>query len=482
MQYKLVGGAYTEPFKKVNSQTCINWYPHIITKVEQQEHPEKVGYLKPTPGLVEYASVSGTRVRGIFSENDKCFFVVGTTLYELIGDNVTNRGTMANFSPDDGQRVYMNLNGNNQLGIFGGSTAYYYDIDADTLNEITDIDFPGSNGLEYMDGYGLVVRNGRVYFTELNDFSDWRGDSVFTPTYEADNTLRIIKLKGIVWAFGRNTVEPYYNDGTTPFTRTPQASVDIGLLAKDSVAKFETGIFFLGRSRRGSYGVYLLDPQHQVAIVSPGSINQELAKDPQALASAYGFVEQTTDSHIFYHLIIPDTGKTFSYDMLSREWHERRSEAPFPDAQGNKIIAHWRVNGYAEYRGNFLVADYYSGKIFKMDYNTLTEDGIKIRRERAVGVMAEEQKRIAINDFVIDMAIQQVNTSNPQLMFEFSRDGGNNWMPEREIDLPSTGKHFYRWRARKLGSGFNLAFRIRLTDEVNLAIIQASNRGTVGAK
>lgn len=482
MRLAIVGGAYQEPYKRANAQRCVNWYPHMISQAEIGDEDDKRGYLKPTPGLTEVVNVAGTRVRGLYSDNDLCFFVVGNILYQLDNNSATTIGTMTNLNADDGQRIYMYLNGNNQLGIFGGVNGYVYDVDAATLTEITDVDFLGADHMEYMDGYGLVTRNGRVYFCELNDFTNWIGDSVFTPTYEADKTLAVMKLRGTIWTFGRRTIEPYYNDGTTPFTRTPQASIDLGVVTANSMAKFEEGIIFLGRSSRGSIGIYLLDKQHGVAILSPGSINEQLSADREALDSAYSFIEQSTDSHIFYHISIPDLGRTFTYDILTKEWHERSSIAPFPDAVGNDIHGVWRAHNMTEYRGDYLVGDYYSGSIFKLDATELTENGTRIERERVFGPNAEEQKRVVVRDFILDLDSNKSAVTSPKLMFSFSSDGGSNYRQEREYSLPTPGIHGERLRIKNLGYGYNWTVKMRLTDETDLAIIGASFRGTSGAR
>lgn len=479
MRIPIVGGAYQSPFKRANAQKCVNWYPHIFGKLEAESKP---GYLKPTPGLTSVTSATGTRVKGIYSDNDLCFYVVGNVLYQFDGNISTTIGTMSNMNDSPNTRVYMRLNGNNQLGIFNVSASYVYDVDAETLTQITDADFPGVEYFEYIDGYGMVVYNGRVYFSNLNDFTSWTGADVFTPTYEADNTIAIMKLRGIVWCFGNRTIEPYYNDGSAPFSRTPQATIDAGLYAKDTIAKFSDGILFLGKSSRGSLSVYILSKQHDLAQVSPGSIDSEMLENREALASAYGFIEESEDSHIFYHLCIPDLGRTFTYDILTKEWHERSSIAPYKDGQGAEIVGHWRVNCMTEFKGKYLVGDWYTGNVFELDYDALTENGTRIDRERVLGPFSEEQRGIIVREFMLDYEYTDSNTTSPKIMFSASKDGGNNYFQERQINLPEQGVRGERLRIKNLGRGYHWTVKIKLSDEIKLAIIDASARLTAGGR
>lgn len=483
MRLSLVGGAYEDPYRRAAAQRCVNWYAHLLSKPEVTDQDDKHGYLRPTPGLKLAASVAGSRVRGLYAIDNVCFYVVGKVLYQYDGDNSTTIGTMTNLDPSD-NRLYMALNGNNQLGIFGSGTAYYYDLDDLTLSEVTDLDYPGADSFDYMDGYGIVTRNGRVYFSELNDFSNWVGDSVFTPTYEADAALRVLKLRGVVWILGSRTLEPYFNDGTTPFRRTPQASIDIGLLSADAAAQFESGIIFLGKSSRGSIGVYMLDREHNAILISPGSITQQLTEDSEALYSAYAFIEQSIDNHTFFHLSIPDSGKTYTYDVITKVWHERSSKKPFKDVRGNDLHGHWRPYTFTEYKNKFVVGDYYTGNIYELDYDTLTDNGERIHRTRVIGPMTEDKRHMIPREIVVDLDYQPLvsTETSPEIMVSVSNDGGYNYKETQVLKLPTPGQYGERLRIKNLGAGYNFAIKFELADEVNLSLIGASARLTVGAR
>jgi hypothetical protein len=480
MKIKIVGGAYKESYRRFNSQTCVNWYPHKAAQVEVMDD-DKTMYLKPTPGLTEITEVTGDSVRAVLNFDERLFYVVGNVLYELIGDTATSLGTMTDFVVGRANRVFLLVNGNNQIGIFGGAVAYYYDLATSTLAKVSDADFPGAETAEYMDGYAIVVWQGRVYFSELNDFNNWQGDSVYTPTYEADNTICTLKLKGILWNLGSHTAEPYYNDGTTPFTRTPQASLDIGIYAQYSAAKFADALIFVGSSSRGSLGIYMIDTNHKVDIISPGSIGEKLNVNPEALKSAYAIAEESPDGHKFYHLVAPDLNTCITFDLITNEWHERKSRSITSQADGTFPQLAWRANCLTMHGGDYIVGDYHTGTLFKLDKDSLTEDGIPVTRERVAGIYSQEQKYINVSSLVLDCSLGHSDVTSPKIMFSASTDGGHTYRQERQISLPEDGDYDSRLVITRLGTGRNWSIKLTLTDAVDLAIFGADASGVFGA-
>ena len=485
MKLKIAGGAYQEDALRFNNQRCVNWYPHYLTTVENITPTEKEIklYLKPTPGLREIADTgSSSMVRALYENNGRCFFVVDNVLYELDGVTIITLGLMSNFQNNPNIRVTIVENGNGQVGVFGGTSGYYYTLSTSTLTEITDVDFSGADTFDYMDGYGIGTFNGRLCWSELNDFGTWVGDSTLIPTYEADHAIRVIKFHNIIWIFGHSTMEPYYNDGNTPFTRSPQGAKDIGLYSPHSAARFSDGVFFVGKSRRGNIGVYLLDSKHQAQQVSPGSISRKLSENTQALKNAFAFIEETDDGHIFYHLHVPEGGITLSYDLITKEWHERSSKRDADEVSGQPIHSHWRANCMTFYDGKQVVGDYYLGKLYELDPNTLTENSNYITRTRVAGVYSSQQKYINVSEIVLNASTGTSNKVDPKLMFSTSVDGGYTYRDERQIELPNKGLYGERIVIRNCGIGRNWTIKMELTDEVDLALFNATVRGSTGAR
>jgi len=247
----LLGGSYEHKFRDWNSQRTVNWYPSLSDSKEKNKTQMS---LMPRPGLSTFVETAGDSVRGLFTartrSQERCFAVVGTTLYEIFYDgSASSLGSLTGFATGSASRVYMSLNGASELMILDTMAAYIFDLTTNTLTKITDIDYPGGTTLDYADGYFIISdKNGRVSFSALNSGLSWDGLSFFTPTFKPDGVRAVVANREEIYCFGDETIEVYINDGESPFIRQSRTSMYYGLTARDSIAVHQSGVFFLGKS------------------------------------------------------------------------------------------------------------------------------------------------------------------------------------------------------------------------------------------
>lgn len=493
MEFNIIGGSYESKYLTSNAQKTINWY--IVNKTQTEDN-KTTKALYPTPGLTAKWAITGTRVRGLYVVNaltsNRCFAVVDDTVYELNKDgSTTTIGTMTGTNCT--QSVYMVCNTNNQLVIVdNGNTGTYVDsyllvtnnghlllhtvdLSTNTLSLVSDIDIQPTQ-----------ITAGRVYFSNSNDMTAWTGADVFTPTYSADATTSIITFQGDIYCFGKESLERYFNDGTTPFSRREGATLSYGLVAPRSVAVFANGIIFLGRSARGQAQVYLITIDNQIAPLSPHTITGTLGKAAN-IEECVGYIQETKDGHIWYYLHVPGLDTTLVYDSLNNEWHERKSTKPFSMANGLTEQGMFRGSCIANWDGQILVGDRYSGNIFLEDYNTFTENSLPIIRERQTVIYTEEYKTLAIGAFELDLSLGSDYApitgqgSSPNLMFSITKNKGNTYYNERFIALDESNNPNIRTRLLGIGCSSQWGFNFKLSDPINCAIIGATIRGQIGA-
>jgi len=238
--------------------------------------------LIPRPGLTQFADLSGEAIRGLYTARtltqERCFAVCGITLYEINFDaSATSLGTLTGMATGSNSKVYMACNGNSQVLIQDTQAAYVFDLLTNTLTQVTTSDYPNGTTLDYADGYFVISgRNGRVYFSDLNDAFDWPGSNFFTPTFKPDKVKAVVTFREEIYCFGDETIEVYINDGNTPFIRQSRTSMYFGLTARDGIAVHQAGVFFLGKSRTGSSEVYLMGSDYSLTPISSPSISQML--------------------------------------------------------------------------------------------------------------------------------------------------------------------------------------------------------------
>ena len=253
MQIDILGGTYEHRFKDWNAQRTINWYPKITDSKSQEKNKTQIA-LFPRPGLSQLVDLSGEAVRGMYTAltltQERCFAVVGTTLYEITYDgSSTSRGSLTGMATGSNSKVYMACNGNSELFIQDTLAAYVFNLLTNTLTVVSTSDYPNGTTLDYADGYFVISgKDGRVHFSDLNDGQDWPGANFFTPTFKPDKVKAVVTFREEIYCFGDETIEVYINDGSTPFIRQSRTSMYFGLAARDSVAVHQSGVFFLGKS------------------------------------------------------------------------------------------------------------------------------------------------------------------------------------------------------------------------------------------
>lgn len=487
MKIDILGGSAENKYKNLNSQKTINWYLVPGTQAEANKSQKS---MFPTPGLPLYATADGRYHRGAYVARsvglaDRCFFVVDTTLYELGTDaTITSRGSLSNMAYGF-TRITMKVNGNNHMFIGHPSASYDFDLTTNTLVQITDVDYPGMETADYMDGYLLVSKSGRTYFNNvLNDFTSWDGSDVLTPTFKADGVVAVGVIKEELYNFGSETIEPYLNDGTSPFSRRSGATVLYGLAAKDSLCVFNDGFLFLGKNDRGQFAVYHMGYDYSINQISDMSRNWLLNNTSGPVEEAYAFIQYTKDGHIWYHITIPTLHTTLVYDIMTKEWFERQSKRPAPDSDGTDIWGEFRGKYHVSFNGLNLFFDMYSGKIFSESYTTFTEDSLIIKRIRTSQIYDQERRYISTSDLEIDCNTGEaaVNTgqgSDPILMLEISRDGGRTFGSPRHISVGALGKFTNRAKINRLGTARSWVLRLTLTDPIDLMIQSAVANGTI---
>lgn len=478
----LIGGSYHNNYPGLNPEKTINWYPVAAIKDQAEKNKVPVSLL-PRPGLSTLVDLTGTCVRGLFTARsltqERCFAVVGRVLYEIYVDGTsTNRGSLTNMLSGSKAKVYMELNGNGDLFIQDSAAAYYFNLSTNTLTQVTDADYPGGKTLTYLDGYFVISDNsGRVTFSELNSAANWVGDSVFTPTFKSDPVKAVAAFREEIFCFGTESIEIYINDGVTPFIRQSRTSLYYGIAAPDSLATWHGGHFFLGGSRFGETEVYLLQSDYTIKQISSPGISSQL--NLQTARDAEGYVQQSKDGHIFYHLHVPALKTTYVYDATLNIWHERQSQRPYPDNDGEKPDDMYRGRLHTNFKGKNLYGDWFSGKILKEDTSVSTDDGLPRKLIRRSPVYNQELKNISVYQLEVD-----VNTgygSDPTMMVSWSLDGGNTFESEQTIELGALGEYNYRGQINKLGTARNWVIELKVTDPIDLIVMQARATGAFGA-
>lgn len=463
-----IGPSYTLQSVNVDCQRSVNLLPEVNELGTGKER--EVAALVPTPGLRRLLTLPASPVRGLWrASNDQLFAVAGNKLYRIssawaetgLGSLNTSTGPVS--IADNGTHVV----------VVDGTYGYVWTIGSSSFAQITDPDFPGADQVTFLDGYFIFNKINSQQFV-ISGLNDVTFDALDIASAEGspDKLVGEIVANQNLYLFGTQSTEVFYNSGDAdfPFARIQGAVMDQGCAAAFSIAKIGGAVYWLGGDGTGSGIIYRAQGYQAQRISTPAIESVIRAIDTTDLASARAWTYQQ-GGHQFYCLNIPGAEATWCFDASTNLWHERC----YLDLWS---LERHRADCHAVAYGENVVGDYENGKIYALDPDTYTDDGTAIVRERTAPHVSKNLARVFHTKFQLDMETG-VGTSgtgqgvDPQVMLQWSDDGGHSWSSERWTDAGGIGLRRTRVIWRRLGSSRDRVYKIRITDPVKVVLIGA---------
>lgn len=473
-----IGPSYTLQSVNVDCQRCVNLFPEINELGTGKER--EVAALVPTPGLRLLVTLPTSPVRGVWrASNDEIFAVGGSKFYRVSSAWVaTELGTL-NTSTGP---VSMADNGTFVV-IVDGSDGWTWNIDTDSFTEISDSEFFPADQVTYQDGFFVFNKSGTDFFFFVDDAAlDIDGLDITAAEGLADPLVGLVSQDQKLYLFGKQSTEVFYNtgDGNNPFQRIDGALISTGCAAAFSIARIGGSIYWLGGDETGSGIIYRTQGYQAQRISTPAIEGVIRALDVSDLADARGWTYQQ-GGHLFYCLNLPGANSTWVYDASTQMWHERTYIGTFGSERH-------RADCHAVAHGENVVGDYESGKLYALDTDTYTDNSTFIERIRTSPHFAQGMVRIFHNSFQLDMetgvgldGASSTQGADPQVMLQWSNDGGHTWSNEAWTDAGVIGATSVRVIWRRLGSARDRVYRVKITDPVKVVLIGAELGVEVGA-
>ena len=171
MRIPLTFGNTEKYSKNVNAGRCINMFPVVNSSDSKNQLT-----LTNTPGLEPWLYPQYGEVRGLFVSGTRYLYAVVANKAYLIDvptETSTEIGTLQTYTG----KVWIVKNGYPQIMFCDGTYGYVYEGGTNTFVQITDTDFPGCGSLAMIDNYAIISEpsTGRMWNSELNDFTSWVG-------------------------------------------------------------------------------------------------------------------------------------------------------------------------------------------------------------------------------------------------------------------------------------------------------------------
>lgn len=417
------------------------------------------------PGLDLFADFGDTAIRGAplaVEQNDLAYLVHRGTFWQINNAAAkTSRGTLNTQSG----WVDMVHNGTYLMAV-DGTNGYTYHTGTTAFAQISDVDFPASpTSCTWLNGFFVVgFDTGRFYVA--TDPTSWDALDFATAESNPDKLVRVMADHGELVLFGDISTEFWGVTGAVdfPFGKIQGADAEWGLAARASVAKFDDSLAFLCKNRMGEVIVGKLRG-HQVEKISTPDLDY-LINEYAVTSDATGH-SWLDGGHPFYQLNFPSAGASWCFDGLTSKWSKRKSESQ----------TRHRAEYGAQYLSRTLLTDASTGRLYKLNKNTFTENGSIIEGEIVGEHWDNELNRDSIDTVRLDIETGVGTTSgqgsNPQVMLQVSKDGGKSWGVERWRSLGALGDYLKRVEWHRFGDSRRWTMKVRITDPVKRTVLGA---------
>lgn len=364
-----------------------------------------------------------------------------------------------------------------QLCIVNGVNGFIYDT-TNGLQVITDPAFYPANTVTFFDSYFVFDRAGTsfVFLSGLLDGLSYDALDTAAAEVQPQVVLATVNQQESLLVFATGHTETWYDSGAVsfPFQRIDGATIERGLAATFSPVKEDNSVFFLG----DDLVFYRLDGvvPHRV---STHALEQEWTGFA-AVSDAFSF-SFTYAGHKWVFLTFPTGNRTYVYDVSTGLWHRRQSL----DVNGEDL-QRWRGNCHIKAFGYDLVGDAFTGDVCFVDPTVFTECGNPIQMQLVSPPTHQDRKRVFYSNFELDMetgvGLSYGQGSDPQVMLEWSNDGGKSWsqiQPWRSLGKIGEYQTRVRWPGA-LGQARQRIWRVTVSDPVRRTVIGARADITVG--
>jgi len=486
--FGFVGASYEAPSIYQDAQECINFFCEIDPT--KQPGARGVVAMYPTPGLVKIAQLVNGAVRGLHTMSNQNYFIAvsGSTVYKvdhsytatIIGTLLSNTGyvSISDNVTNNGMTAY----------IVDGVNRYTWVELTNTFATLPSTDGPwqGATVVDSIDGYNVYNQPNTFNWACTDLDSSLSTQALYgSANGFPDNISSIIVDRRQVYLLKDVTTEVWTDVGNTisgittfPFARVPGTTVQSGVGAPFSVARFGASFAAVCKDTRGDSTIEAMIG-YEWKKFSTHAVEQSITNYVTSDAVAYTY---QIEGHEMYVLTFPSVGEyglTWVYDGSTQQWHKWLS---WDDEEA--VYKRHRSNCGCFFNNEYIVGDYENGKLYKILNDVYTEDGAPIRRLRRAPHLTTDLQRQYFESFQIQfqpgVGLSTGQGDDPQAMLRWSNDGGSTWSNEHWVTIGKTGQYANRALWRRLGWARDRIFEVVVSDPVKAVIVSAELKASVG--
>jgi Phage stabilisation protein len=457
MEIQFATQSYKSDSLPLSAQRTINAYAEI----EPQGAKSRVAVFG-VPGIDPFATVGTGPIRGGLDMNGIAYVVSGSSFYSIAND-----GAVQLLGAGISETGNVSMAGNGfEIIIVNGSLGYSYLVASNNFAQISDPDFLPANSVTNIDNIFAFDIKGTNQF-QLSGILDGRTYDPFdrySAEADSDFVQSVTNRKGNLIVFGTKTIEVWNHTGGSDFafSRIQGVVIDKGILAPLAFVLEDEGVFYLGND----FIFYRLAglQKQRVSTFALESEWRSYTMYDDAFCSVMTF-----QGHKFIYVTFPTANRTFCLDIASGLWHERMSY----DLTG--IETRWNMSCIIDCYGKLLVGNSVTNQVGLVNKNTHTEWGFPIVTTLVSPSIYNKGQMFAMPRFELDMdtgvGLTTGQGSDPQIMLDFSDDGGRNFTsPQLWNSMGAIGAYNTRLQWNGLGSAYERYIRVSITDPIRRVI------------
>jgi len=442
--------SYLHRSKPLASQRMINCYIEAAP-----EGAKTFAAIVESYGIADYLTVGAGFTRGGIEVNGIPYVVMGEVLYRI---------------PEVGDAIPLgNIPGSSYVHMAGDETHLMcvthllgYVYDGLSVQQITSEGFPGAEWVHLLDGYFIVgvPSSGKFAISANRDPLTWDALDFASVERNPDNNVGATIDHGQLIIFGKRSGQVFEDTGAADFPIEAVANglFEVGLMSRFAVAQCDNTVYFLGHDGL----VYRLNG-YKPERVSTTWVEQIIEDWPDKTCFAMEFIE---GGHKLFSLS-SDSG-TVVFDPSTSRWHERKSLG----------FDRWRPLFVIRAYDKWFAGDFYTNRLGILDPDVFTEWGDILRCSATSAALSNDNQRIRHTRleliFEQGTGINQGQGSDPQVMLDWSDDGGRTWSGEHWRAMGKIGRYRTRTIWYRLGWSRDRVYRYAISDPVRRTLILAT--------
>jgi len=436
----------TDAFKNVDDAAINHLSPSLINA-----YTDELGATNKRPGLTSWIDLgTGYPVEGLYWwEFDQSVIAVSNGRIWRITDaggtksEISSGGDLLDPYGTTLGRVRVEFAELDTYVFMANGKFVYYPDGASLSKYVNDADADAPTHVHYVTAHDKYIlcddasAVGKIMYSNVGVPLAWNALDFFTLESKPDDLMQVRSAWREIFLPGSDSIEVWFNDGVTPFSRLEGAYTEDGILASYSLVNSDGVWLYLNKNR----DVVALSGR------TPRVISGPFAKFLDSLtfvSDAWGQVVKVA-GRSFYVLTFQQEDKTIVCDVTRVDSGGGWSEW---GAWGGAAYADFIGRAYCYAVGfNFHLWGGTDGKIYKMDPDTYKDGATAIRTVRQTGRvdhgtgMKKRSLRLRVK---IKKEPVNVDVASPQLKIRWRDDNDAAWGSYRTIDIASdTRDEFY---------------------------------------